>query len=384
MSNTTPPPEASPPPPVYTGPPPRIAHGGKTYEYFGRSGFSGYVPVLAPSLPERKPYMAWVGPKLSWEVWQQVLAFFEWSQNEFKSEVQVRLYCNLTSGRWAAWAFPQEPNGMTTKELPDHAGYADQRAQFRDPWILLGTVHHHCTSGAFQSGTDSNNERSQDGVHITVGKIGSSEYDLHGRVILRSEQFDVDWLQWFSAPGEAANYPPKLREQVVLFFLKAPPPKDTPFPETWKTNCVKNSYATVGFQGSSQSGSASASSATGRGGSGTQSSGEARTGTETPIDTNLEGQFTGSEIEFMRSVVALGKAAGLLSHSRLDQLVNDAKAVDAPDVKLVADVRVEAARLGITRPRTDELIDKWSFDVVIIEIDRVRALKAAQGHHVSV
>ena len=41
---------------------------------------------------------------------------------------------------------------MTVKSNPEHSEFEAQRAQCPD--IMFGTVHHHCSSSAFQSGTD--------------------------------------------------------------------------------------------------------------------------------------------------------------------------------------------------------------------------------------
>jgi len=79
----------------------------------------------------------WKGPKLN-AVWPEVLAFFRWTNDTMKSESQVRLFVNVRTQEWKAWAFPQKANtGMTAKELTEgDEGYAkaiEQRAQFPDP-----------------------------------------------------------------------------------------------------------------------------------------------------------------------------------------------------------------------------------------------------------
>src|SRR5262249_18876807 len=93
------------------------------------------------------------GPKFSQEMWNEILAFFKWSNSVHHSEAQVRLFVHPEQG-WRAWAFPQEgATGMTTREL-DTPETKEQRKQFGEGWLPYGTVHHHCNGGAFQSGTD--------------------------------------------------------------------------------------------------------------------------------------------------------------------------------------------------------------------------------------
>lgn len=360
--------------PVVSGPAPVIAHSGKRYEFFNRNGFRGYVEMAEPAIPALEPFMSWTGPKISWSVWEQVCAFFEWSQKEFKSEVQVRLYVNHTTSRWAAWAYPQEPNGMTTKELDDHPDYAGQRAQFGRGWELMGTIHHHCTSGAFQSSTDTANERNQDGVHITVGKIGSSEYDLHGRVILRSNQFAINWSQWFNVPDSAVSYPPKLQIDIMNFFLKNPPSAAVSFPEAWKTNCIKPVATRTVYQGHHLGPSHSTS--VGSGVSGV--SGVAGGGSDpTSVDTDLESQFKPNEVVFMRQVITICDRNSKMTHTRLDYIFNEMKPETKEDITAVEDVRACGLRLGLDDERMCDLIDKWSFTHVCDELDRLARSKAA-------
>lgn len=353
MSNTTP--LITPPAPPETPPPaPIIAKSGKRFRFFNASGFYGYVPVVEPDVPEMDPFMSWRGARISMDVWQQVLAFFEWSP---KDEVQVRLFYNPDTARWAAWAFPQKPNGMTTSEDDSHPDYAVQRAQFRNPWILLGTIHHHCSANAFQSSVDTQNERNQDGVHITVGKIGSGEYDIHGRIILRSTQYEILWNQWFPVPAEARRWPWKLQKTVLDYFLKSPPPPGTPFPEQWKTNCVKPVAApasTRSWQGGGSSGGSS--------------------GDETVV-TDLAGQFSKNELAFMEAAAKTCKENGDIIHTRLDYLLNEetaaatARAHTAQESKLLKEVWDAANRLGVGTARVHELVDKWNFQVVIDELE---------------
>ena len=101
------------------------------------------------------------GPKLAPELWHQVLSFFRWTHKEHQSECQVRLYVNVKLGRWAAWAFPQAARtGMTAQGIAGARNHGEEpRRRFAswssepsDDWLYFGTVHHHCSASAFQSG----------------------------------------------------------------------------------------------------------------------------------------------------------------------------------------------------------------------------------------
>ena len=83
------------------------------------------VPGLFSCLMEHqvantKTQFKWDGPKIPPEVWEQILAFFQWTYDTSKSESQVRLYINPKLKTWAAWAYPQEAQtGMSARELTD-------------------------------------------------------------------------------------------------------------------------------------------------------------------------------------------------------------------------------------------------------------------------
>jgi hypothetical protein len=185
----------------------------------------------------------WTGPKMNQEMWWQICSFFEWTYEAAKSESQVRLFVNSVTKEWAAWAFPQKRGtGMTTTELSDDPRWDDQRRRFPDPdWYYYGTVHHHCSCGAFQSGTDEQNEKDQDGLHITVGKIGSTRYDIDCRLYQSRWRLSNSLnMADFWDIGERVKelIPADLHQTVALHQMCQPPPKGYAFPVAWQENYI--------------------------------------------------------------------------------------------------------------------------------------------------
>jgi len=192
------------------------------------------------------------GPKLNQnpDTWKEILAFFRWTYDTSKSESQVRLFVNYQTKEWKAWAFPQtEGSGMTTREI-DNEDAKTQRAQFPDNegWFYYGTVHHHCAASAFQSGTDEANERSQDGIHITVGKINTEQYDIDARVYQSGYKLcEFDMHDFWEIGDVFSAVPDHLKEflpndfehKMLLKQMGTPPPADQTFPEIWKTNVIR-------------------------------------------------------------------------------------------------------------------------------------------------
>lgn len=193
----------------------------------------------------------WQGPKISAEVWHQVLAFFRWSHDKTKSETQVRLFVNAKHGQWAAWAFPQIcGTGMTTKEISEGSDeWNKQRSLFKDSagWMPFGTVHHHCTAGASQSGVDKDNEQGQDGLHITVGHMNSKSYDIHARFYLSGSKFTPDLnVLWDignvmdDVPDWARSLlPADTEHRIAESQMCEPAPEETEFPDEWKANLIE-------------------------------------------------------------------------------------------------------------------------------------------------
>lgn len=335
-----------------------ILDSGKVFHGIRIAGFKGYVPYTA--VPAGKATMEWEGGKLSSALWHQICAFFEWTQAEFKSEGQVRLFYNRENRKWAAWAFPQECAGMTTKELPDDPQTAIQRTQFPPPWELMGTVHHHCTMNAFQSGTDTHNESTQEGVHITVGGVSTDEYSVHGRVIVRANQYEINWAEWFHLP-EALRaalplIPVKMHGELLTGSLKSPPAKDLPFPEVWKTNCSKPKYTVTTTRGNWDAESSTT-----------------RTGRTTYlISADLKSQFTAGELDFMKEA-EMSYTQGKWDHTKADTIfAEDKDKLSEEEWTWVCGMIELARKFNVTQERADELFDKWDFTVVLDELKYTR------------
>jgi hypothetical protein len=156
------------------------------------------------------------GPKFAPEMWHQVMSFFRWTNKEMLSESQVRLYVNHKLARWGAWAFPQVARtGMSARELPTpetpekaRERFASWHSEPSDDWLYFGTVHHHCSTSAFQSSTDEQNEWNQDGLHITVGKMDADQHDLHARFYLDGNCFDPDLSRFWPVDTDLADRVP--------------------------------------------------------------------------------------------------------------------------------------------------------------------------------
>jgi len=201
-----------------------------------------------------KPLATWTGGKILPGQWQSILAFFEAGYKKSDGENHVNLYYDQSNKTWTPWAAPQIPEGMHVK-LPDREELRTMGKEYlldeSDKAVpvgamLTGTVHHHCRADAFQSGTDAHDEKNMvDGLHITVGGIGTKTYSLHGRLYMRRISMGIDWNDWFDFPDEWKRVlPPALFEDAVEYVMTTPP-KDVSFPSAWLDNVLEKS---VGFR----------------------------------------------------------------------------------------------------------------------------------------
>jgi hypothetical protein len=185
--------------------------------------------------------MDYTGPKIPSLEWHKVLSFFRWCQATYKSECQARLFVNPALGTWRIWAFPQKARtGMTAQEIETEETKI-QRAQFPDPdWIYFGTIHHHCNGSAFQSSVDRSNEESQDGLHITVGKMDEAEHELHVRFYLGTDEFNPDMSRFWDIGLATALLPERLSNEIARWQMAQK--IDVEFPQQWKDNVIEIKY----------------------------------------------------------------------------------------------------------------------------------------------
>src|SRR5688500_3979304 len=80
-----------------------VIHDKRVHTRYTHRNLIGYRPeeTLLPVL-EKLPTVKWTGGKIPIPLWREILAFFKFSYDTTKSEVQVRLFHNFTTGVWRA------------------------------------------------------------------------------------------------------------------------------------------------------------------------------------------------------------------------------------------------------------------------------------------
>lgn len=198
--------------------------GDKPICYQNLEFYQGWLPVDLDPLPEEWKLLHWKGPVIAQDVLDSVKAFFLWTQKEHHTEAVVRLYFHEINQQWRAVVLPQEiSGGLSVHELKDHSDRAQSLAEVSaHGWYEVGTIHHHCSASAFQSGTDHDDEITRNGVQITLGNLESAAWTWHARGCFRGMLFQVDIREWV---GDES-------------FLTKPPETGDLFPEEWKSRMI--------------------------------------------------------------------------------------------------------------------------------------------------
>lgn len=209
-----------------------------------------------PAEPVKQTYF-WKGPLIPFESFARCMSFLLWTQEEHKSEGVVTFFYNTETKEWAEWAFPQTGIGLTVEHDEEDKAFIEQRKQFGKGWIQLGSIHHHCTSKAFQSSTDHEDEFGRDGIHITIGTLDKPVLDWHARAMLGESLHDVTSLaDWVALPLEIKAekrllFPAWLEKDTKAFIfqnglLLKHLYEKVEFPEIWKENYTKGTYTWAG------------------------------------------------------------------------------------------------------------------------------------------
>jgi len=227
-----------------------ITYSGKLFQPEKNDFFTGYKEI---NIPKIDPNAEWTNGKISEKTWTEILGFFKWSYDRFKGETQIRLFFNTETKEWAAYPYKQQVTygAMTTEDEHDE----EARALFPDPWVYLGTGHHHCSTSAFQSSVDHEDEANQDGIHFTIGNMDKKQLDFHARISWSGEFFPLPLENWLEIPKWVTNIPMEDERPVLLkkYMLAN---YDYPFPEEWKdqvqkkTTTIHNQWSkSQGYQG---------------------------------------------------------------------------------------------------------------------------------------
>jgi hypothetical protein len=213
----------------------QLIHKDKTYTLTSNNLYSFYVEE--GNIPKYEPFVTWNKSPIPLDIWDKIKGICASTFADHKSECMVRIFYSEKLDSWEAQVHPQEMNGMTVDDEFDQELLNTIDKSYRQ----CGTVHHHCSTGAFASGTDEKDETNSIGLHITLGHINKDDWDLHYRFRTPSNLQDPDLLSFFQFPDWINEAPEAMQEDIKFNLLTlAGNPNDAP--QEWKDNCTKKVY----------------------------------------------------------------------------------------------------------------------------------------------
>jgi PRTRC genetic system protein A len=115
-------------------------------------------------------------------LFSQVIKFFNAVYNEYGGEAIVLLFYNEEKRVYKIVPPSQEVSV---------AGIDYNRAITMEGYIMIGDIHSHANFSAFHSGTDDADEKSFDGLHITIGNNSDEEVSLSASIVSNGQRFIV-------------------------------------------------------------------------------------------------------------------------------------------------------------------------------------------------
>ncbi len=138
-------------------------------------------------LGDLKPYAKLNIEKIPGSVFAKIYSFFKEVYKEYYSECVALLYYNLETKKYKTYIPKQEVSGASLDYVKDKT--------FKNH-VLMCSIHSHGSMSAFHSGTDSDDEKNFDGLHITLGKMNHDVMDISASIVTNGSRFMVNPLDY--------------------------------------------------------------------------------------------------------------------------------------------------------------------------------------------
>lgn len=147
--------------------------------YFRQEAAHGSTFVKVKKIPHLADAPVGVNlhvPKIDGLTIAKAFGFFREVFTKHRSESYVTLIFNKEHQKYDVWCPSQTVSYSSVNydrsDMPSEPG-----------WIAIGTIHSHCDFSAFHSGTDTSDESSFDGIHITLGNVNRDEFSMVSSVV---------------------------------------------------------------------------------------------------------------------------------------------------------------------------------------------------------
>ena len=125
-------------------------------------------------------------PKVPGRIIGQALTFFRKVWYLHKSEAYVTLLYSAKLDQYKLWCPKQEVSGTSVNyDRTDQPSFEDRNT---NDWQMCGTIHSHCDFSAYHSGTDTHDESTFDGIHITLGHVNRAQFSMAASVAINDSR----------------------------------------------------------------------------------------------------------------------------------------------------------------------------------------------------
>ncbi len=153
------------------------------------------IGFLNETNPSAKVFL----PPIPSRVVTDMVRFFAWIYKKHRTEVGAMLWLNEETKTYRV-SVPKQLVGYGSIE------YKDAHESRLPGEVLIGTLHSHCDMSAYHSGTDTHDEESIDGIHVTFGKFrkkpGYKGFDISAEVAINGTRFGLNIVDWLGGIKE--------------------------------------------------------------------------------------------------------------------------------------------------------------------------------------
>lgn len=132
-------------------------------------------------------------PKIPPLVLARAWAFFARVFDKHHSESEVMLLYNYERKLYDLWCPEQTVSfgGVNYKMSEQLQAMQQELLQRGEKWQWVGTIHSHCDFSAYHSGTDIDDEKDSDGIHITVGHVNQKACSLSACAVIGKKRWGL-------------------------------------------------------------------------------------------------------------------------------------------------------------------------------------------------
>lgn len=166
-----------------------IAAGNKLYLWVDNDLWEAITELPKAYFPEIAEKITMKADKLPPALLRQAQLFFRAVDKEHSSESTILYFLNTVTKERRPYIPPQEVTGTSV----DYKIEPEVMDKLKEEGFLLdGSIHSHPNFGAFQSHTDTKDEISFEGWHITLGNVEKEIPEIHCRVVINGVSKDVE------------------------------------------------------------------------------------------------------------------------------------------------------------------------------------------------